>query len=135
MNWQGKKALITGGVSGIGFGIARAFSDAGMDLVLTYRSEAYRAEAERWFAERGRALPQFVRLDVTDRGRWAEVAGEAGKVHVLVNNFRNQGRLHGRLDDIIRRIKISVMQRLQGQMKHGQFMIKFSAIGHVLGMP
>ena len=86
MTWQGKKALVTGGVSGIGFGIARAFSDAGMELVLTYRNEAYRAEAERWFADAGRPVPQFLELDVTDRARWAEVAEEAGKVQVLVNN-------------------------------------------------
>ena len=39
MEWQGKTALITGGVSGIGFGIARAFSAAGIDLILTYRNE------------------------------------------------------------------------------------------------
>jgi NAD(P)-dependent dehydrogenase (short-subunit alcohol dehydrogenase family) len=86
MNWQGKTAFITGGVSGIGFGIARAFSNAGMDLILAYRNESYRAEAEAWFREQGRALPRFVRLDVTDRARWAEVAAEVGQVHVLVNN-------------------------------------------------
>lgn len=86
MDWKGKTALVTGGVSGIGFGIARAFARAGMDLILTYRNEAYRAEAERWFAKQGRALPRFVKLDVTDRARWAEVAAQAGKVHVLVNN-------------------------------------------------
>jgi NAD(P)-dependent dehydrogenase (short-subunit alcohol dehydrogenase family) len=86
MNWQGKTAFITGGVSGIGFGIARAFAGAGMDLILAYRNEAYRAQAERWFVEQGRAAPRFVKLDVTDRARWAEVADEAGKVHVLVNN-------------------------------------------------
>ena len=85
MDWRGKTAFITGGVSGIGFGIARAFSDAGMNLILTYRNDAYRAAAERWFGERGRTA-QFVKLDVTDRVRWAEVAVEAGKVHVLVNN-------------------------------------------------
>ena len=39
MDWKGKTALITGGVSGIGFGIARAFSEAGIDLILSYRSE------------------------------------------------------------------------------------------------
>jgi NAD(P)-dependent dehydrogenase (short-subunit alcohol dehydrogenase family) len=86
MNWQGKTAFITGGVSGIGFGIARAFSNAGMDLILSYRNETYRADAERWFAEQGRALPRFVKLDVQDRARFAEVAVEVGKVHVLVNN-------------------------------------------------
>lgn len=86
MDWQGKTALITGGVSGIGFGIARAFSNAGMELILTYRNDSYRDEAAAWFAANGRAQPRFIKLDVTDRERWAEVAGEAGKVHVLVNN-------------------------------------------------
>jgi NAD(P)-dependent dehydrogenase (short-subunit alcohol dehydrogenase family) len=85
-DWQGKTAFITGGVSGIGFGIARAFAGAGMNLILAYRNEAYRAEAERWFADQGRTQPRFVHLDVTDRARWAEVAAEVGKVHVLVNN-------------------------------------------------
>lgn len=40
--WTGRTALITGGVPGIGFGIARAFSGAGIDLILTYRNEGYR---------------------------------------------------------------------------------------------
>jgi short-subunit dehydrogenase len=86
MEWKGKTALITGGVSGIGFGIARAFSAAGIDLILTYRNEVYRAEAEAWFRRHSRAIPRFVALDVIDRGRWAEVAVEAGPVHILVNN-------------------------------------------------
>lgn len=86
MEFAGKTALITGGVSGIGFGIARALSNAGMDLILTWRNEAYRDEAARWFDAQGRAQPRFVRLDVTDREGWAEVAVQAGKVHVLVNN-------------------------------------------------
>ncbi len=84
--WSGKTAFITGGVSGIGFGIARAFSNAGMSLILSYRNEEYRAEAARWFTEQGRAAPRFVKLDVTDRARWADVAAEVGDVDVLVNN-------------------------------------------------
>lgn len=86
MDFKGKTALITGGVSGIGFGIARAFCAAGIDLVLSYRNEDYRAQAEAWFAAHGRPMPRFVELDVTDRGRWAELAGEVGPVHILVNN-------------------------------------------------
>jgi NAD(P)-dependent dehydrogenase (short-subunit alcohol dehydrogenase family) len=86
MKWTGKTALITGGVSGIGFGIARAFSAAGIDLILTYRDEGYRAEAARWFAENGRPVPRFALLDVTDRAAWAELAGKVGPVHLLVNN-------------------------------------------------
>lgn len=86
MNFTGKTALITGGVSGIGFGIARAFANAGMELILTWRDEARRAEAERWFAGQGRAQPRYIQLDVTDRTRWAEVAAEIGTIHVLVNN-------------------------------------------------
>jgi NAD(P)-dependent dehydrogenase (short-subunit alcohol dehydrogenase family) len=90
MDWQGKTAFITGGVSGIGFGVARAFSNAGMRLALSYRNEDYKRQAAQWFAENGREAPLFVKLDVQDRARFAEAAEEVenhfGKVHVLVNN-------------------------------------------------
>ncbi|MEH6660124.1 MAG: SDR family oxidoreductase [Parasphingorhabdus sp.] len=86
MAWQGKSAFITGGVSGIGFGIARAFSNAGIRLVLSYRNEDYREQAERWFVDQGREAPRFVKLDVTDRERFAELAEEIGDIHILVNN-------------------------------------------------
>ena len=86
MKWQGKTALITGGLSGIGFGIARAFSAAGIDLILTYRNNDYRQRAEAWFKQHAGAVPRFVSLDVTDRRRWAEIAAEVGPVHILVNN-------------------------------------------------
>jgi NAD(P)-dependent dehydrogenase (short-subunit alcohol dehydrogenase family) len=86
VTWQGKTAFITGGVSGLGLGIAQAFADAGMVLILSYRNEEYRAKAQRWFEDAGYLVPRFVMLDVTDRARWAEVAAEVGKVHVLVNN-------------------------------------------------
>ena len=86
MDWKGKTALITGGVSGIGFGIARAFCAAGIDLILTYRDTRHRAQAEAWFAGHGHPAPRFVALDVTDRARWAQISEEAGPVHILVNN-------------------------------------------------
>lgn len=86
MDVAGKTAFITGGVSGIGLGIAQALAEAGAALILTYRNEAYRANAERWFEQHGFAIPRFVTLDVTDRARFAEVAAEAGRVDILVNN-------------------------------------------------
>ncbi len=86
MDWHGRTALITGGVSGIGFGIARAFCAAGIDLVLTWRNETYRAQAQAWFEANGRPLPRFVPLDVTDRAGWSELADQIGPVHILVNN-------------------------------------------------
>jgi NAD(P)-dependent dehydrogenase (short-subunit alcohol dehydrogenase family) len=89
-DWSGRVAFITGGVTGIGLGIAQALSDAGMQLALSYRNETHRADTARWFAERDRAQPLFVPLDVTDRSAFAAaaeaVAAHYGAVHVLVNN-------------------------------------------------
>jgi NAD(P)-dependent dehydrogenase (short-subunit alcohol dehydrogenase family) len=86
MDWIGKTAFITGGVSGIGFGIAQAFAGARMRLILSYRNEDYREHAARWFFDNGFDAPHFVVLDVTDRERFAEVAAQVGKINVLVNN-------------------------------------------------
>ena len=89
-NWNGRVAFISGGVSGLGVGIAKAFSDAGLRLALSYRNAAYRDEAAAWFADAGREAPLFVPLDVTDRTGW-DAAAQAviahfGEVHVLCNN-------------------------------------------------
>lgn len=88
--WRGRVAFISGGVSGLGLGIAKAFSDAGMRLALSYRNEAYRAGAAEWFAAQGREEPLWVELDVLDRTGWAAAADAVeahfGAVHVLCNN-------------------------------------------------
>lgn len=88
--WEGRVAFITGAVTGIGLGVAQAFADAGMRLALSYRNEDDKARAAEWFAQKGYEQPLFLKLDVTDRARFAEVAEEVvahfGEVHVLVNN-------------------------------------------------
>ena len=88
--WEGRVAFITGAVTGIGLGVAQAFADAGMRLALSYRNEDDRAHTAKWFADKGYEQPLFLRLDVTDRARFAEVAEQVaarfGEVHVLVNN-------------------------------------------------
>ncbi|MBC7987308.1 MAG: SDR family oxidoreductase [Sphingomonadaceae bacterium] len=89
-DYTGKAALVTGAVSGLGLGIAKAFAGAGMRLALGYRKEGDREEAARWFGDAGHPDPLFVRLDVADRDNWAEVrdtiAAELGPLHILCNN-------------------------------------------------
>ena len=90
MDWSGKTAFITGAGTGFGFGIARAFSNAGMQLALSYRNEDQREACNRWFAEQGRDQPLWIKLDVTDRPAFAhaaeQVAQHFGGCDVLVNN-------------------------------------------------
>jgi NAD(P)-dependent dehydrogenase (short-subunit alcohol dehydrogenase family) len=89
-DWAGRVAFVTGAGTGIGFGVARAFSNAGMRLALSYRDDAQRARCDAWFAEQGREAPLWIRLDVTDREAFAAAADKVidhfGKCHVLVNN-------------------------------------------------
>ena len=90
-DFQGKVAFITGGVSGIGLGVAKAFVDAGMSVAISYRRQDHLDEALAYFTARGqRARVHPIALDVTDRDAMAraadEVEREFGWVHVLVNN-------------------------------------------------
>lgn len=86
---NGKVAFITGGSSGIGLGIARAFVDAGMKVVIGYRTKEHLDEAMQFFGK-GRDRVHAISVDVTDRPGLESAAAETiqvfGKVHVLVNN-------------------------------------------------
>jgi NAD(P)-dependent dehydrogenase (short-subunit alcohol dehydrogenase family) len=88
---RGKVAFITGGASGIGLGMAGAFVDSGMKVVLADLRQDHIDEALAHFAKRGHeGNVHAIRMDVTDRAAMAAAADEAervfGKVHVLANN-------------------------------------------------
>ncbi len=88
-DFRGKTAFVTGGASGIGLSMARAFGRAGMNVVLAdVDLDAAKAAAERLAAEQVKATA--VRCDVSERGAVREAALEAiaafGKVHVVCNN-------------------------------------------------
>lgn len=90
-NVEGKVAFVTGGASGIGLGIARAFVNAGMKVMIADIRKDALEEAAKQFAEDGHADGvATVELDVTDRKSMRAAADAAekafGKVHVLVNN-------------------------------------------------
>ena len=86
MKLEGKIALITGGGGGIGGGIARAFAEKGMKLVLADINVVHAQEQAAEFGENAIA----VALDVTSLASWAMARKLAhdrfGTVDVLCNN-------------------------------------------------
>ena len=86
---HGKTAFITGGASGIGFGMAQAFGRAGMNVVVAdIDPEVTRKAAEMLNRSQIKAVP--VICDVSIRSEVQRAALDAiaafGKVHVVCNN-------------------------------------------------
>ncbi len=88
MNLNGKTVWITGASSGIGEATARAFFDAGANVVLSARStEKLTRLQEELDPEKKRSL--VVPLDLSSRDFTAQVdqvSKAFGKIHFLVNN-------------------------------------------------
>jgi len=94
---EGKVAFITGGASGIGFGMAQVFLKSGMKVVIADILQERLDEAARILAQSTNRDYHFIKVDVTDRKAMAAAADEAerafGKVHVLCNNAGVYGNL------------------------------------------
>jgi NAD(P)-dependent dehydrogenase (short-subunit alcohol dehydrogenase family) len=86
---RGKVAYISAASDGIGLGIARAASNAGMKVVIGYRNDK-RLEAALPLFKPGNAGVLPIKHDVTDRAAWAsmleQVRSRYGKLHLVVNN-------------------------------------------------
>lgn len=87
--FEGRTAFVTGGASGIGFAMAKAFAAAGMKVAIA-DIEAGPLEAAVAKLKEGNADVIGLRLDVRDRDAMAAAAKEVketfGNVHVLCNN-------------------------------------------------
>lgn len=86
----GKVAIITGAASGLGRADAETFVAEGARVLLTDVDEAQGAAASQALNARTAGSAHFMKQDVRDEARWAEVVAEAqrrfGGLHVLVNN-------------------------------------------------
>jgi NAD(P)-dependent dehydrogenase (short-subunit alcohol dehydrogenase family) len=88
-DYKGKTAVISGGAEGIGFGIALAMGQQGMNVVLGDIDEAQLSEADAKLKAQG--IPVLtVKMDVTNPAQWRLLGEQAvqqfGKIHMLVNN-------------------------------------------------
>jgi NAD(P)-dependent dehydrogenase (short-subunit alcohol dehydrogenase family) len=83
----GRRAVVTGGASGIGIETARALADAGAEVTLAVRNvEAGRRTAEDILDTTGNKV-LVAPLDLADQASVARfVAGWDGPLHILVNN-------------------------------------------------
>jgi NAD(P)-dependent dehydrogenase (short-subunit alcohol dehydrogenase family) len=87
-NFSGRVAVVTGGASGIGYGMVENFLKLGMKVVIVDFNPSYLEEARHTLA--GRNDVHFVRADVGNRDEMRAAADETirafGKIHVLCNN-------------------------------------------------
>lgn len=86
--FSGRVAFVTGGASGIGYGMVQNFLKLGMKVVVVDFNRNYLDEVQQALA--GRSDVHFVHADVGDRDQVRAAAAEAlrafGKIHVLCNN-------------------------------------------------
>jgi NAD(P)-dependent dehydrogenase (short-subunit alcohol dehydrogenase family) len=142
-----KVAFITGGSSGIGLGIARAFAEADMKVVIGYRT-AKHLEEGMTFLNGTKHRVHAINADVTDRGAMERAAAEVvrmfGKIHVLVSNAGVTGIaplsrtsyddwdwvMSVNLDGVFNSMR-AFLPYIQNHMEGGQVIATASALGLV----
>jgi NAD(P)-dependent dehydrogenase (short-subunit alcohol dehydrogenase family) len=102
---QGKKAVITGGDSGIGRAVAIAFAREGADVLISYleSEEEDAQETARWVTDAGRTavtVPGDIRDEAQCRAVVERAVGEFGQIDVLVSNAAYQMSQDGGLEAI-----------------------------------
>src|ERR1700733_2602988 len=89
MDFTGQTSFVTGGASGIGLALCRAFGQRGMNVAIADVEAAGGAEAVEWGRGGGVAVIGTA-CDVSNREPLTEAAAkpfaEFGQVHILCNN-------------------------------------------------
>ncbi|MER7720869.1 SDR family oxidoreductase [Streptomyces flaveolus] len=128
----GRKAVITGGDSGIGRAVALAFAREGADVLFTHldseKDDA--AETARWVEQAGRrAVPLSV--DIREESNCRALIGRAveefGKIDILVNNAAYQMSQ----PDGIEAISTEQFDRVMRTNLYGMFWVTKHAVPHI----
>jgi gluconate 5-dehydrogenase len=85
----GHRALITGGASGLGLGIATCFVEAGAEIIIAGRDGAKAGQAAAKLGKRASAMAFDVTQPEAAEAFAAEVQRAHGPVSILVNNAGN----------------------------------------------
>ncbi|MGF6597822.1 gluconate 5-dehydrogenase [Paraburkholderia sp. GAS448] len=92
---SGRRALVTGSSTGIGYALAKGLAGAGAEIILNGRSEARLAEAVSRLRDEG-ATVHAAGFDVTSADEVAtaiaDIEREIGAIDILVNNAGMQRR-------------------------------------------
>lgn len=100
----GRKALITGGDSGIGRAVAIAYAKEGADVAIAYWQEDKDAQETCAQVEKAGRKVTAIRCDLADAEECKRVVEEArkalGGVDILVNNAAYQGKAVEKFEDI-----------------------------------
>src|SRR5215210_4536647 len=126
----GRKAIITGGDSGIGRAVAIAFAREGADVLISYLDEHDDArETERLVTEAGRkavVVPGDIQHPDHCRAVIAKAVSELGGIDILVNNAAHQASFKS-IDEISDdewelTFKVNI---------HAMFYLTKAAVGHM----
>jgi hypothetical protein len=128
----GRKALITGGDSGIGRAIAIAFAREGADVAIVYlpNEEDDARETTKWVEQAGRkalAIPADIRDEQTCQQLVEQTVQEFGQLDILVNNAAYQMAQPGGLEDIT----TEQFDRVLKTNLYGMFWITKAAVKHM----
>lgn len=139
MNFAGRVAVVTGGASGIGLGIARSLARRGVDVaILDIEPPALETAAHELAGLGGRILP--LPLDVSDRAAVYAVAervvSEFGRLDIAVNNAGiayNAKPVHEAPDEMIDwSINVNLMGVLNGIKAFVPRIIATGQGGHIV---
>ncbi|MGB2572576.1 SDR family oxidoreductase [Micromonospora citrea] len=130
---EGKRALITGGDSGIGRAVAIAFAREGADVLISYLGEEEDADARETvrLVEQAGRKGVAVRTDLTDEGHCRELVArtlsDLGGIDILVNNAAYQMSQ----DDGIAGITTAQFDRVMKTNLYAMFWLCQEALPHL----